>query len=100
MKIKIPFMKEFKPCLLEEEKIMTARNKKYGEAGDRFSIFGAEFEIIFVAKVPLDFVAKKFYMHEGFMSPNGFIETWEKLHPGRGWEPERIVFLHIFRRID
>lgn len=95
----IPFLPEFKEALLNDDKIATSRNKCYGQPGDTFTIFGARFKILKVIKMPLDFVAGFFYKCEGFDTPQGFINIWQKIHPRTGYTPHHEVYLHLFYRL-
>jgi len=98
-KIKIPFKEEFKQALLSGEKTKTSRNKKYGKPGDTFAIFGGTFLIESIEKHPLQKVATQWYAEEGCDSPGAFRDVWIKLHPIKGFEAEKEVFVHTFKRI-
>jgi hypothetical protein len=95
----IPFRPEFEPAILSGEKDWTTRSKPYGSRGDRVLIFGHEFELRHVLLVPLAFVAEVGYAHEGFESPEGFIECWCDIHPVKGYKPDEKHYLHVFRRV-
>ena len=96
--IEIPFSEEFKKQLINDEKTMTSRTKRYGESGDTFSIFGETFVLQHVFKETLEQVAEKYYKEEGFASSKDFIEIWIRLHPMKGFIPDKKVFVHEFNR--
>lgn len=99
MEIKrFPFNLEFEQKMMNGKKTKTSRNKKYGNAGDTFTAFGVEFEIVDVKKETLKKVAEEYYKDEGFDMPGDFIEKWDQLHPRKGWHPEKYVFVHTFKR--
>ena len=98
MKIVIPFLEVFREPMLKGYKTWTSRTKKYGKAGDTFDIFGATFQLIEIRKMSLGEVAEH-YKEEGFFARHLFIEIWRKLHYRHGYSPNRIVNVHIFKRI-
>jgi len=98
MKVKIPFMEQFREPMLAGIKTCTSRTKKYGEEGDTFEVFGAMFEIQSVCRFPLRAVASELYKYEGFNQPEEFIDIWTSLHPRKGYDPEQRVNVHFFRR--
>lgn len=98
--IKIPFKKEFRQALLDGKKTKTSRNKKYGDLGDTFDIFDGVFKITAIEKQPLEKVATQWYAEEGCDSPAAFRDIWIKLHPIKGFEAEKDVFVHTFTRIE
>lgn len=99
MEIKIPFKKEFKEDMSCQLKTVTSRTKRYGDAGDTFKAFGLNFLIEYVVKLPLWIVAHYLYRAEGFMSPDGFIFCWKKIHPRKGYDPTQVVHVHFFKRV-
>ena len=100
MKVKIPFKEDFKELLLKGGKTATSRTKQYGQQGDTFAAFGAEFEITAVERHPLRVVKWHFYKQEGFYSPEGFGKVWDLIHPRRGYAPDLLVWVHFFKRVD
>jgi hypothetical protein len=69
-----------------------------GAGGDRFLVFDQWFDLKIVTEVPLHYVAD-LWRQEGCTSRAHFIEVWESIHPGRGYQPEQIVFLHWFKLV-
>jgi len=101
----IPFNEWSKKRLAAEKKTATTRTESYGEAGDRFSaadIHGRirRYELVDVREVPLREVAEEWYGREGCAAPDEFRRVWREIHPQRGWEPEREVYLHLFEEVD
>ena len=99
MKIEIPFNEWSKDKLDKFIKNATSRNKQYGEKGDTFDYDGVRYEIVFVAKLPLWFIAKYLFKSEGAESDVEFIEVWIGIHPRARWTPNKEVFYHYFKPI-
>jgi hypothetical protein len=97
-RIEIPFKSRFKNVMLNETKIMTSRNRRYGEPGDEFDAFGATFKMKDIKQEKLEKVALYFFFEEGCESPADFIDIWKKLHPKKGWDPEQLVWVHEFKK--
>lgn len=92
-------MDEFEDAMKSRIKRCTSRNKRYGEPGDTFKKWGAEFELTDVKHFTLHLVADMYYESEGFDRPSEFIKCWEKLHPKKGYEPNKQVWVHFFRKV-
>ena len=99
MQIRIPFTSQFKQAMLDGVKICTSRSKRFGEPGDTFTAFGAEFEIISVNKETLDYVAAYLWKEEGCENSWHFIRVWEEIHPIKGFDPEWKVWVHKFVKL-
>lgn len=97
--LEIPFMSLFKDAVLYGRKTCTSRTRKYGEPGDVFTAFGAQFRIVRVERLPLKYVATIYHQEEGFCDASGFISAWRKLHQVRGYVPDQVVYVHFFIRI-
>jgi len=95
----IPFKESFRTAMLTDKKTKTSRNKKYGKSGDTFKKFGAVFEIISVEKHPLKKVAEEWFFEEGCLTAEEFKNIWISLHPLKGYEKDKEVFVHTFKRI-
>ena len=93
-------MEEFEERMLTGKKIATTHTKKYGNGGDLFCAFGHSFQLTKVNKVYLQDVCSIYYTQEGFNSQPEFIDCWKKLHPRSGYQPEKEVWLHEFKRIE
>lgn len=100
MRVRIPFNPRFAPWMLEGVKVCTARTQRLGRPGDFFHAFGAQFEITYIDHFPLGPVANRLYRHEGFRSPNEFIDFWRQIHPLRGYQPNMMIYLHWFLLFD
>lgn len=81
-------------------KTATTRTDRYGRSGDRFEAAGNVYELTHVVKVPLRAVANHFYDEEGCEEKEEFETVWEEIHPRKGYEPDWLVYLHLFREID
>jgi hypothetical protein len=104
-KIEIPFNEWSKERLSINSKCATSRNKKYGNPGDTFSVtfigcssgtWTRVYRLMFVEKVSLGFVAKFFYSMEGCLTPDEFVKVWNDIHPRKKFDPEQLVWLHVF----
>ena len=99
MNVNIPFLPKFENDMLSGRKTKTSRMKCYGLPADTFLAFGQLFKILSVMPVDLEDVAIVEYEAEGFDSPAEFISTWKEIHPRMGYQPDRKVYLHEFRRV-
>jgi hypothetical protein len=99
MRIKIPFTPDMAEAISHGRKTMTTRTKKYGKVGDTFTVWGKDFELIDIQFISLERVALGHYQEEGFHSVEGFIKKWEELHPRKGYIPNQLVWLHVFREV-
>ena len=98
--IKMPFNPMYREWLLYNRKTATTRFKKYGNPGDTFKAFGAEFELLDVRHTTWCAVLNNEYQAEGFSTPAAFREVWEDIHPGRkGRDSMADVWFHVFRRL-
>lgn len=96
----IPFLPEWKDKMLRGIKTHTCRSKAYGKPGDRFTIFGATFELVRVWKTTLENVAQHYYDVEGCASPEEFIAVWDKIHPRRKYAHDDVRWLHEFEKVE
>ena len=95
----MPFRKDMRDKVLAGEKIATTRKTKYGFAGDTFMVGKAMCRLTEVKKIRLYAVAKEWFKEEGFKSPEEFVEVWVDIHPRIGYNPDRVVFLHLFELV-
>lgn len=100
MEVKIPFMPEFDVAMLYRRKVCTCRSRAMGTTGDTFLAFGHQFKLLSVSKISLGLVAFHLYKEEGCATPDDFVKIWEKIHPTRGYVPEDVVYLHVFRLLE
>lgn len=98
--VKIPFRKEFKDKILNGEKTMTTRTRPYGGKGDCFWAFGALFILESVRLISLCDVAIFHHKKEGFDTVPEFKDCWNRIHPRKRYQPDRLVYLHEFREVD
>jgi hypothetical protein len=61
MKVKIPFQERWRGAMLEQHKVCTSRNKRYGKPGDTFQAFDADFEIVAGQNYPPGCEQEPFY---------------------------------------
>ena len=45
-------------------------------------------------------MAKDLYHIEGAENPLEFRKIWEDIHPDAGWNPDKEVYVHLFRLIE
>ena len=98
-KIEIPFNSWSRSRLNNFTKNATSRNTRYGEPRDVFELENKRYEIVFVVRLPLWFIAKHLHVTEGCFNENEFIEVWRDIHPKAGWTPNKIVYYHYFKCI-
>jgi len=96
VEIEIPFNKWSKDKLMKNNKWATSRNKKYGEVGDTFVVDETTYELDFVIKLPLWFIAIELFESEGCLFPNEFREVWAQIHPRKGYVGHQMVWYHHF----
>jgi len=99
MKVKIPFMPQFKEAMISGVKTCTSRNRRYGFIGDTFEAFGCEFKITAVDGMILRDVAALLYRQEGCKSPEDFEKIWAKIHPRKGFVWNQEVYVHHFKKV-
>lgn len=98
--ITIPFRPFFRAPMLEGVKVMTCRTKRLGDPGDTFEAFGASFRLTHVMRMRLGYVISDCFVQEGCRSVQELTDVWTGIHPGKGVDPEQIVWAHCFRRMD
>lgn len=95
--VDIPFNDWSIEQLYSNNKTATTRTDRYGLPGERFKAAEEVWEFTHVVRVPLQVVANHFYSEEGCMSKEDFIDIWEDIHYRKGYEPDWMVWLHLFR---
>jgi len=98
MKVKIPFKERFREPMLNGQKTMTSRTKRYGQLGDTFDAFGTTFTIQGVFPTTLGNVAINLFKQEGCRSTEDFVEVWKKIHPRKGFVADQTVQVHVFEK--
>ena len=83
----------------------TSRTKKYGEPGDTFSLtllHGSmvRYQLKFVVKLPLWFIARHLHKTEGCNTQKEFEEIWHEIHPRKKWTGAEFVWYHYFEVFD
>jgi hypothetical protein len=99
MEVEIPFNVWSIGKLKEGVKTATTRTTKYGEPGDTFQAIGNNYEITDVKKVKLGEVKKNWWNIEGAKNKQEFENVWIGIHPKSGWTPDKLVYIHFFRKI-
>jgi uncharacterized protein YqfB (UPF0267 family) len=92
----MPFLERFADAIRSGRKTMTARTKRYGNAGDLLRTPCGLIKIVGVGRTTLGNVRDKHWHHEGVDSPEAFEAVWKQLHSRTGFDPERKVWLHRF----
>ena len=82
------------------DKTEQRRNGLYGYPGERFSLNGINFEITAVCQQPLGDMTEADARAEGFDNLNEYQHLILRMHPGMQWQPDALVWLHQFRRLD
>ena len=86
--------------MLNGQKTMTSRTRRYGNVGDTFEVFGATFHLTKIGRMTLKLIASKYYSEEGCQLPAEFIHIWKQIHPRKGFVPNQVVYTHVFKRIQ
>jgi hypothetical protein len=92
---KVPFKEFMKTKLIFGKKTATSRNRKLGEVGDFFIVYGRKYEFIQIKKLVLCQVADFYFKEEGFDTPDEFIAYWKDLHR-KHYKGDQIVYFHRF----
>jgi uncharacterized protein YqfB (UPF0267 family) len=100
MKVVISFLERFRESMLNSIKTLTSRTKRMGKEGDTFEAFGATFQLTDVRRITLFYVANHAYRQEGMQSKEEFIEVWKQIHPRKGYDPNQLVWVHQFKKIE
>lgn len=85
--------------MLNDVKTWTSRNKRYGEPGNIFTAFGANFQLLEVTSKRLDTVADNWRL-EGCKSRADFIELWKEINGPNAFIGDWLVWVHIFKRVE
>ena len=97
--ISIPFDKKLIPPLLSGTKTVTSRSKPYGTAGDQFVVEGKRFELTNIVRMPLGVVYDRLWEPSGAEDGFDFIKIYNRLHPGKPYDPFREVYVHFFKEV-
>jgi hypothetical protein len=89
-------MEEFRGPILSGRKTVTTRSKKYGEPGDVLDTPFGRVRLVKVEKATLGQVRDILWYQEGVESPEAFERVWASIHPGRGFRPDDVRFVHQF----
>lgn len=82
------------------DKTQQRRNGIYGYPGEHFKLDGIDFEITNVSHQKLGNMTESDAKAEGFANLNDYQQLILRMHPGMQWQPDALVWLHMFRRID
>lgn len=99
MQVNIPFRPFFSHPIRSGQKVMTCRSKKMGAVGDTFEAFGCTCILTHVFRCRLGYVLIDAYEQEGCDSQEQLEGIWENIHPGKGVDPDAIVWAHCFQRV-
>lgn len=106
MNVEIPFRDDMIYAVSLGWKCCTSRTKRYGCPGDLFLLHRKEIdmkflcEIMGVVQLPLGFVAYRLYQLEGFGDEEDFINVWNELHPKKKYNPDQLVWVHFFDKVE
>jgi len=95
----IPFYPEHSALNRSGRKIATTRTKRYARKGEVFEDRGEIYRVTHVVKLPLGVVADYFFREEGFDDTEDFVEMWERIYPRKGFDPDQLVWLHLYIRL-
>lgn len=92
----MPFYDRFVEPIRSGEKIVTARTRRWGNAGDLLQTPAGVIRLLAVYKRMLGEVRDQWYLREGCASPEDFEAVWKTIHPRRGFRYNDLVYLHEF----
>lgn len=95
--IEVPFKKRFGEPIKQQIKTWTTRTSWLGAVGDTFTAFGRREVMVERRELPLGEIARDHWKEEGCSSEQDFIDVWRGLHPNKGWVPDDIGKVHIFK---
>jgi hypothetical protein len=97
--IPLAFLQEIEELLRQGKKHATTRRSRHGSPGDTFRAAGAVWRITSIVPLPLGQAFATVWNIEGFDSPAGMREAWERaynlLHPP---DDTQLVYVHFFVR--
>ncbi len=85
---------------IKGDKTQQRRNGIYGYPGERFQLDGIDFEITTVSRQALGDMTDADARAEGFTSFSDYQQLILRMHPGMQWQPDALVWLHQFRRLN
>ena len=76
------------------------RQRRYGEAGDRFTCGGCAFELVAVYQQRLGDMGDEDARREGFADLAAYRASLGAVHGAQVWQPDGQAWVHTFRRVD
>ncbi len=96
----LPFRDDMLAAIKAGRKTCTARTHRFGKPGDLLDTEGAGVvRLIGIEQVALRVVRDKHWQREGLASPEAFESIWREIHPRKGFDPDQMVWLHMFERV-
>ena len=93
---RLPFRPEFEEAIRSGAKTVTSRTRRYGQINDVLHTPFGPVWLVGLYQVRLATVRDNFWRAEGVGSAEEFVETWVRLHPRKGFDPDQRVWLHEF----
>ena len=81
-------------------KTCTSRSEHQADEGDTFNIFGMSFRVTHVIQNSLGLIRNGLFYEEGAMSPGHFEEIYRSVGRHRPFDPDKIVWVHHFKRVS
>lgn len=83
--------------VINGEKTTERRNDRYADAGDEIVLDGQTFVVNDIYPQQLKTVTEEDAKHEGYNSLEEFKKTLTSIHQGVVWDPEAVVWTHVFK---
>ena len=85
---------------IEGRKTEQRRDGLYAYPGDRFELGGVAFEVVDVRRERLGDMTDEDARREGYESLEAYRQAILSIHPGMRWNPDGLVWVHVFRRAE
>ena len=91
---------ELVQAALEGRKTEQRRDGLYAYPGERFTLQGVVFEVVDIRRERLGEMTDADARREGYENLEAYKQAILSIHPGMRWNPEGLVWVHVFRRVD
>jgi len=100
MQREIKFHPIFGRLMRDGIKTCTSRSKYLADKRDTFNSFGMSFEVTHVVQNSLGMIRDCLFEREGAVSPGHFVEIYRSVGRHRPFDPDKIVWVHFFKRVS
>lgn len=96
----VHFLPECKNPIITGKQTASTRKWAFAGPGSVFYAFGKKFLLEEVVATTLDRAAKHYYLREGVNTVREFVARWEMLAGSKRWNPDEVVYVHLFRSLN